>query len=312
MGRFGLRTASCTALLLLLSIPARAQLTERLAAYTGTNARGYFAPLVDAFAADLTAGMFHSAYIPRKSFSVSVEVRVMSVYFDDADRTFMATTEDFFQPTTTTSAPTVVGSTDLVIVDGDQGLTYVFPSGFDINRMSTAVPQFRIGSLFGTELVFRYAQFSRGGNDLLQLGPIQLDLYGFGLRHSISQYLKAPPIDLAASVFYQRFGMGEIGETGDLIETKTFSLGVQASKQWRIFEPYVGLAYDRFAVNASYERTPGDPVNLTFDWDAVAQATLGLSATVWWLNVNGEYNILSDQDYRQSAFAFGVGVQYTY
>ena len=147
--------------------------------------------------------------------------------------------------------------------------------------------------------------------DLLQLGPLELDLYGFGLRHSLSQYLKKPPVDIAASVFYQRFGLGEIGSSKDLVETKTVSLGLQASKRWGILAPYCGLAYDRFAVSASYERDPGDPVNLEFNWDGVMQATLGLSATLWWLNVNGEYNILSDQDYRQSAFAFGIGLEYT-
>jgi hypothetical protein len=296
--------------------PAKAQLEQRLGAYTGVNTQGYFGPLVDAFAADLTAGFFHSAYIPKQSLSVSLELRAMSVYFSDADRTFSATTEGTFQPLTTVLVPTVVGITDPVYVDGDNGLRYVFPGGFNITSFSTAVPQLRVGSLYGTEAIFRYAYLNRGNR---MLGDLRFDLYGAGLRHSVSQYLTDFPIDIAASLFYQRFHMGENGKDYHFIAANTLSLGFQVSKRIPVFEswgiglePYTGLSWDQFSFDAQYERDPGDRADVTFGWQNVLQLTVGMSARVAIINVSAEYNVLdAGFDVRQESVSVGVGVQYS-
>jgi hypothetical protein len=297
-----------TAMFLFQAIPAQAQLEENLSAYTGRNAEGYFSPLVDAFAADLTAGTFHSAYIPRRGLHLSLELRAMSVYFSDDERTFMATTEGLFVPETTTEAPTVVGSSDVLWIEGNAGTHYAFPSGFDIRSFSTLVPQLRVGAVYGTEAVFRYAYFD-AGNALL--GDLRFDLYGVGLRHSVSQYMNDFPIDVALSWFYQRFTLGERERSDDLVSAKTLSIGLQVSKRFKMLEPYAGLAYDRFSLDASYEREPGDQVDLSFGWDDILQLTLGLSFDLAFLNVHGEYNILEDHfSVRQSAFSVGVALQY--
>ena len=297
-----------TAMFLLQAIPANAGLKENLSAYTGRNAQGYFGPLVDAFAADLTAGTFYSAYIPKRGLNVSLELRAMSVYFSDADRTFMATTEGLFSPETTTEAPTVVGDNGVLWIEGNGGTHYAFPSGFDIGSFSTFVPQLRVGSIYGTEAVFRYAYLDQGS---ALLGDLHFDLYGVGLRHSISQYMTDLPIDMAMSVFYQRFEMGERERSDDFVTAKTLSIGLQVSKRFAMLEPYAGLAYDRFSLYAQYERDPDDRVDLSFGWEDVLQLTLGLSANLAFLNVHGEYNILDDHfSVRQSAFSVGVALRY--
>jgi len=307
--------AVLTVAVLLHTSPVQAQLQDRLSAYTGRNAHGYFSPLVDGLAADLTAGHFHSAYIPRKSLSISLELRGMSVYFSDADRTFVATTEGSFQPETSTVAPTVIGSTRPIFIQGNDGLQYAFPAGFNIQSFSTAVPQLRIGSIFGTEAVFRYAYLDRG---TALLGDMRFDLYGAGLRHSISQYLDSLPIDMAASVFYQHFRVGENGASFDVIAANTLTLGVQASKRFDILqsygigiEPYTGIAWDRYSFTAQYESDPGDRAEIDFGWQDVVQLTLGMSLRMAFLNISGEYNILdAGFDVRQSAFSLGLAVQY--
>ncbi|MDH3215367.1 MAG: autotransporter outer membrane beta-barrel domain-containing protein [Candidatus Krumholzibacteria bacterium] len=298
--------------LLLQAAPAAAELADNLSAYTGRNAQGYFGPLVDAFAADLNAGTFHSAYIPERGLQLSLEVRAMSVYFSDADRTFIATTEGLFRPETTVEAPTVVGRPEVVWVEGVGGTAYAFPSGFGLDSFQFAVPQLRLGSFYGTEMVFRFA-FLDQGNDLL-VGDLSLNLWGIGLRHSVSQYLNNDfPVDVAASVFWQRFAMEEKERGDDLVTAKTLSIGLQVSKRFAMFEPYAGLAYDRFSLDASYEDEgdPTDRVQLGFDRNDIVQLTLGLSFDLAFLNVHGEYNILEDHlQTRQDALSVGVALQY--
>ncbi len=306
-----------TVVLLVQPTLVRAQLEDRLAAYTGQNSRGYFGPLVDAFAADLTAGFFHSAYIPKQSLSVSLELRAMSVYFSDVDRTFMATTEGTFQPQTSVRVPTVVGESNPVYVDGYDELKYAFPGGFNITSFSTAVPQLRVGSLYGTEAIFRYAYLNRGNRLFSSL--VRFDLYGAGLRHSVSQYLTDFPVDIALSIFYQHFSVGEHGKSYDVISANTLTMGFQIGKRIPVFEPfniglepYAGLSLDQYSFKAEYERDPGDRAGVDFGWQNVLQLTVGMSMRVAIVNASIEYNVLdAGFDIRQQAVSVGLAVQYT-
>jgi hypothetical protein len=300
------------------ALPARAQnLAERLSAYTGRNAHGYFGPLVDGFAADLTAGLFHRAYVPESGLNVSLELRGMRVYFGEDRDWFTATTEEYFSPETQAKAPTVVGPSELVIVPGDSGTQYAFPPGFDIRSLSTVVPQLRIGSIYGTEALIRYAFLDQGS---AFLGDLTLDLYGAGARHSVSQYFSEFPVDLAVSFFYQHFGMREQGKDGDLVTLQTFTFGVQAGRTYVEpfaglpidLEPYAGLALDRIYFDAQYETDPGDRVELHFPGDNVGRLTLGLTLKVPFISVNGEYDVMGDRHdlVRQSAFSIGVAAEF--
>jgi len=312
-----LGVVTIVAAMLVPAAPASAQLQQRLSAYTGVNAQGYFGPLVDAFAADLTAGLFHSAYIPRNSISVGLELRGMSVNFSNPDRTFMAVTEGAFQPQTSAVAPTVIGDTEPVFIDGFDGLMYAFPGGFNIQSFSTAVPQLRVGSFYGTEAVFRYAYLNRGTGNF---GDIRFDLYGGGLRHSISQYFDGFPVDVAASIFAQKFRMAEQGASFDIVTVNTVNVGLQVSKRFALakswglaIEPYSGVSFDRFSFLAQYEATKGDRAHLSFGWQNVTQFTLGTTLQIAFLDISGEYNVLdSGFDVRQSAFSIGLSVAYTH
>lgn len=290
-----------TVLVLLLASPAVAQIEEHLSAYTGRNATGYLKPLVDAFGADLNAGLFYSARIPERDFYMRLELRAMSVYFTDEDRTFLATTESGFRPETTTEAPTVIGSRRAVFVDGQENTKFAFPGGFDIGSFSFVVPQLRFGALYGTEAVVRFLTYGTGNDDLGNLS-----LYGVGIRHSINRYFgETLPIDLAASFFWQAFSMGENAKGESLVEAKTASVGIHASQRyWRI-EPFAGIAYDTHSMSLAYfsSSTADEGIELDFESDAALHLTMGLSLHLGFANVHGEYNI-SDQN------AFSIGLSF--
>lgn len=281
-----------TAIVAALVLSASAQnLENQLGAYTGPNAEGYMAPLVTAFGQTLNSGLYQSAYIPSTGFRLTFELPVMAVKFGDDDRSFNATTEDDFSPTTTVKAPTVVGSGAAVTVPGASNTQFVFPGGFELSSFAILVPQFRVGSIMGTEGVLRIFALDTGDADL---GKI--NLWGIGVRHSISQYFSALPLDLAASFYYQSFDLGD-----DLISSNAYSFGVQASKRFAILEPYGGLSFDSFAMDLSYDLSDGSPINLNFDTETTFHFTGGLSANFVIGRAFGEFSIAD-----QNGFAFGL------
>jgi len=291
--------------MLLLAVPAGAQIADQLSAYTGVNAEGYLQPLADAVGADLNSALFRSAHIPTYGLQISFEVPIMGVIFGDDDRTFMATTESGFSPETRVEAPTVVGSGDAVIVDGDAGTSFAFPGGLDLNSFALAVPQLRIGSYRGTEALIRYIAFDVGD---AELGDVSL--FGFGLRHSISQYLSPEfPAAIAAGFFWQRFDLGQNQAGGDLISASAFTFGVQASKRYgdklMFVEPYTGLSVDTFSMDVSYESdTPESPeiIDLSLESDTTLHLTLGVGLKLAFVNGYAEYSVAG-----QNSFSFGLG-----
>jgi hypothetical protein len=288
------------ALALAVASPAAAQIGDQLSAYTGDNAVGYLTPLADAIGADLNSALYHSAYIPESGLHVSIETRVVGVIFADDQKTFRATTQGGFSPDTTVVAPTVVGPGEAVIVTGDAATEFAFPGGLSLNSFALAVPQIRIGSVKGTEALVRYIAINTGD---VEIGDIAL--YGFGLRHSISQYLKPGfPVDLAAGFFWQKFTLGE-----DLIDSQAMTFGVQASKRFPTgfvtLEPYASLSMDTFSMDVSYTSDASgteEDVSFTYDADTSLHLTAGLSINAPVVSLNGEYSFAG-----QNTFAFGFG-----
>jgi hypothetical protein len=302
----------CAALILILASPVSAQLMleQQLSAYTGKNGSAYVAPLVDAFSANLNSGLYHSAYIPRAGLRLGLEFRFMSVFFTDKDRTFFATTEGNFRPEQTVEVPTVVGPEGAVYVEGEGSTRYAFPGGFDLDSFSFIVPQLRIGASFGTEMLVRYNAFNPGN-----AGFGALNLYGFGLQHSISQHHGARiPVDLAVGLFWQRFSMGRNERGDDLVLAEAFTAGLQVSKRIGELEPYASIAYNAFSMDVEYvariihiidETLEYDDVKFSYNSSENYHFTLGISFHLAFLAAHGEYNIGG-----QNALSFGLAFQY--
>ena len=294
-------TVGLAALILFLATPVLAELSEQLKSYTGRNASGYFEPLVDAFGADLYAGLYHTACVPEDGLHVSLEVVFMSAPFSEADRTFTAVTESGFRPETSAEVPTVIGSRRAVRVEGDAGTSFYFPGGFDLSSFQFAIPQLRLGALWGTEAVIRLGLLSTGGT---RLGEMRL--YGFGVRHSVSRYIDDFPVDVAVGGIWQRFSLGKNERGGDLVSASAWTVGLQASKRYSWLEPYVGVSYDDFGLDLSYEGdTPDDTIDMSLDSGDHYHMTLGLSVNVLFAVVHGEYNIGG-----HNAFALGLALGY--
>lgn len=270
-------------------------LEDLLGKYTGTNGQGYIQPLADAFGANLNSGFFHSARIPKVGLHLNVGFVAMAALIGEKQKTFDAQTEDPFSPSATVEAPTIFGSIDEEQVEGNGGTVFVFPGGLDMKYLPVMVPQITIGSILGTDVTFRY--FGMKISD--DLGTLKL--LGYGLRHSISQYLPLLPVDLAVGIFRQTF------ELGDIIEASSMNYGLEASLPLGIFTVYGGVSYEKADLDISYEYGEGtEAEEIAFDLTAAngMRMIVGASIKLAVLQIYADYN-LADQSVFSVGFGFG-------
>jgi hypothetical protein len=287
---------------LALAVPAGAQVDDRLEAYTGRNASGYLAPLVDAFRSNLNAGLFHSARIERDGFHVGLEFNAMATFFDEESRTFLAVTEEGFAPEKHVEAPTVVGDPDAVFVTGNASTMFAFPGGFDVDRMYFTCPQLRIGNWKGTEAVGRLILYDTGSEDLGRLG-----VWGAGLRHSLSQYFPAlAPFDLALAGMWQHAQLDNDANL-DVIDSELLTVALHSGIALGSLYPYAGLAIDWYRFDVHYDEDGTTPVDLSFRSDEDFQLTLGVSYQAGFMAAYGEYSVAD-----QNSLAAGLSVNFPF
>lgn len=290
-------TLCCVIAGLLAHSPARAQIEANLESYTGKNAEGYLTPLTEGFGSALQSGVFRSAAIPKDGFHINVEIKTSFITFGDDDKTFTAVAPEGFFLVGDPIAPTVVGSTESTPIPGQGGAMWYPPAGLDIGSLGLAVPQITIGSLAGTQGIFRYIAFDTGDAEIGSLS-----LLGLGARHSISQHFKSIPFDLAGGLLWQKFQVGD-----DLIDASAFSIGVQGSKRYSVLEPYASLSLDTFKMSVEYDYKPsqGETEQLSLDFDQTSDVHFagGLGINLSVVHIHGEIGISN-----KTSYALGLSV----
>ncbi len=279
-----------------LSLPLEAQEFEDLVSrYTSDNGKGYLQPLADTFGANLNSGLFHSARIPFIGINIELSIETSTALVKDEQKTFTATTEGLFEPVQSVEVPTIFGESAPVTVSGIGGTAYAFPGGFDVKRFPVAVPQLTIGSIMGTQAVVRYMKIDTGDD----LGSLKI--LGYGVRHSISQYLPLFPIDIAATFFRQSFKLG------DIVEANATYFGVQGSIRKNILELYAGYGYgvSSLEVNYDYEGADG-PENISFGLDSEGsnRLTVGLGFNLMLFNLHADFTMG-----QSNVFGIGAGLK---
>ncbi|HET6348038.1 MAG TPA: DUF6588 family protein [Candidatus Krumholzibacteria bacterium] len=279
--------------------PAHAQ--DLLSAYTGPNAQGYLAPLVDAFRSNLNAGLFHSARIEPNGFHVSLEFTGMATSFGNASRTFMARTDtgvnDHY-----VQAPTIVGDPGAVFTSGYANTTYAFPGGFDVSNWYLSAPQLRIGNWKGTEALARVILYDTGNKEIGSLG-----VWGGGVRHSISQYFPGiAPLDIAVAGMYQHARLNT-DQGLDIVDSNLYTLALHTGMALGPIYPYAGLSIDWYRFGVHYETDGIDPIDIRYQTNEDFQLTLGASYQVGFVAAYGEYNFAD-----QNTLAAGLSVNFPF
>ena len=274
------------------SIATSQDIEELVSKYTENNGKGYMQPLADAFGATFNTGLFHSARMKKLGFQAYLGVVASTAFISDKRTTFDATTQGFTDPEITAEAPTVFGPTESVNVNGPGGTVYVFPAGMNVKMIPFAIPQLSIGSVYGTDLTFRFITFNLGED----FGD--LNVFGWGVRHSISQYLKELPVDIALGVYNQSF------KVGDIVSANAWLVSAQASKRVMLFTFYGGLGYENTKLDLEYTNEEED-VDIAFNLTGKnsIRLTAGVTFNFGPAKLNIDYNLAS-----QSVLSVGLGV----
>ncbi len=266
----------------LAPVPLLAQLTDNLGGLTDANIGGYLAPLNTGLSGTMNSAIFRTGHVPRVGLNFSIGLTAMAISYGDDDRTYMPTDPGGFTSLVPTEVPTVVGDPAGVVVEGQYSLAQIYPGGFNLDGFEIAVPELRIGSVFGTRAVVRYIRLDLGDSEFGEFKYL-----GYGLQHSISQWFPLLPVDLAAGFFIQGFSIGD-----DVVKASATHLNVTASKQFLFVQPYVGMGYDSIQMDAEYTDTdnPDLSFGVSLDKETNAHFTAGVLAKITPVAVFLEFN----------------------
>jgi hypothetical protein len=249
-------------------------------------------PLADAFGADLNSGLYQTAKIPLQGFHLDFSLALIVAPIGDSRKSFQATTEGLFAPVTTTSVPTIFGGTNGVTVPGNASTAYAFPGGLGMTILPLAVPQITLGSLYGTEATVRFFQAQINGS----IG--QLQLWGIGARHNISQYIRDFPLALAGGIYYQHFSVG------DVVSASATLISAQASYDYGLLTFYGGPGFEISNMDVNYDGSAGK-ISLSLKSQNSVRFTAGIALNLAFFRLYADYNLAS-----QSAFVLGLGLKF--
>jgi hypothetical protein len=249
--------------------------------FNGEEVMGYVQPLGDMFGANMNAGLYHSAAIPRSGIHFRIDIIGMISLVGDEHRSYNAILPSGFIPLGgSRQTATVFGGTGTTFKDEDSGLEYKGSDGiFATNVFPLLVPQATIGALFGTEATVRYIS-----TPSLAAGRFPSStLWGVGLRHSISQYFgENPTFDLSLGSFYSRFTVGEFqGAEGAGLDFRGTAIDLQISKTILLFTFYGNIAHESSSMSLHYSYKANEAsmpklIDLTIDGGNKFRFTTGL------------------------------------
>ncbi|KGO92589.1 DUF6588 family protein [Flavobacterium subsaxonicum] len=150
----------------------------------------YITPATDAAVYQAASGWITSPKKP-ELWDVTLALHTNIFFTPQRDRKFTIYNSDFtfFQLEEGTSAtvPTALGNKDQVYLSGQLGDSEIrleTPQGMNMQVVAYPYLQGSLGLLYGTELVIKYSP-------QVNLKKSDYQVYGFGLKHNVSQYFKS-------------------------------------------------------------------------------------------------------------------------
>jgi hypothetical protein len=285
--------AACTVLFMASTGYAQSDLEKTLQQFNSNDVKGYIQPLGDLFGANMNAGMFHDAEIAKTGFHLSFQIVAMGSSVGDNQKKYTLNSPTGFNPATFSPA-TLFGLKRDSVVDTKTNLKYFgIADGFvNTSIFPLASPQLTIGDIYGTRALIRFV-----GTPAIKGFPAAT-LWGIGAQHSVSQYIPAIPLDVAAHVFYSKFTFG------DLVNFSGLSIGAEASKSFSVLRVYGGLAWEKSSMELKYAPSnatlPG--VDITLDGANNFRAMVGLGLHLGFFSIFGDANFGSITN-----FSAGIG-----
>lgn len=282
-----------TLALLATGIRAESNFEKIIRQQNAENAKGYVQPIADIFGANMNAGFSRNAKLPTSGFNFRLDIIGMAALVGSDQETYMATDPWGRKFQTATILGKKGGASPNPIDPANPALEYRGSDGIiNTSIFPFAAPQVTIGHIYGTEAIIRYVPIP----EISSANLPKITLFGAGVRHSLSQYFDAIPLDMAGGFMYNSFTVGEF------ITIKGWAIAAHASKELSILVLYGGIQYEKSTLTLTYKSTGGEDVNIDLEGSNVVRATLGAG-----LNF-GILKIFADANFGAlTSFTAGIG-----
>lgn len=227
-------------------------------------AQKYLSPLTTGLGTNLNSG-FMGGFTPSGYSKIPiiphiyVGAKFCGVLMKNNDKFFnmgFSTTEVINGNTVTVDwsvkdAPTVFGNSKPAIATGtirgtSQAITKELIGGIeDTKFIPLVIPQIGIGTIFGTDIIFRTIPGIKVGD----YGSFKL--FGGAIRHNIGAYANMP-FDIAVQFGIQSFGIKDVNGN-KFIDANSKFVNLQINKTFFIVSVYGGLQYEDYNVDANYK-----------------------------------------------------------
>ncbi len=198
--------------------------------FNDTNGPEYFKPLVNGLNNSLHSGLFPSSDFSNK-FHFYIGVNANISFIKEKDWYFEGVTELPYEPETKREVATVFGPNSAEVLQSSNGEVYVFPGGFEMDKLLLGIPQISIGGFANTNVTFRFMATS------LDKELNDLSLFGVGVQHNLSPYFGFENFALNIEGSYHKFKMGD-WMSSDFIMVRS-----SIAKSFNIFRAYGFLGY---------------------------------------------------------------------
>jgi hypothetical protein len=285
--------------LFFMSVPnGYSQLEDAIEQLTGENTKGYLQPFVNSFSNNLNSGIYRTAHVSTVGLHFYVGLSGMATQIPDEDKLFMGTPPSPYAQTGVETA-TIFGG-EGASVAGPSGLNYQFQNGLlEGDLVPFVVPHFEVGSFLGTNVKLRYFKGELPGDDGT-LGEIKL--LGYGIQHSLSQYIPLFPLSVSAGFFYQKF------EVSDYLSTKATSFGLQVSKSIPLLTIYGAASMSSAKMDVSYTYKGGtteEEISMELESGSQFRFTVGARLRLALIILNADYSI---GDQNTATVGIGLGI----
>jgi len=253
---------------------------DAMSQLSSENVRGYVEPMVQGFGASLNSGVYPTLGLDRDGFHARLAIVGSGSVVTETQRYYYATPPEGYGDGPVRTA-TILGGTGTTVA-GPGNEEYQFQNGqirTDLFGMGTT--QLTVGNLYGTEAIVRFA-----------VAPSVRDfpkttLFGYGLRHSVSQYVPSIPVEVSVGASRQELNVG------DVLGVSSTNLALMVGKSISFFNLYGGLQYESTVVDVDYTYTGGsDPegtrVNMRYSSDDVVRVTTGFGINLMGLSLGTE------------------------
>lgn len=293
-------------------------LSEQVAKMGSQAVQGYLSPALRGWDADLNSDLYHTADL-HDFFGFDIQIKAAFMPAKDEDKsytfypdpTYTISGHTFHRGTdyaNSLTAPTVIGGGDDVPFKINGNTLFTLPKGITmpISGVPLAMAQASLGLPLGFEVTGRFVPTMKFGD----VG--KYNLVGFGVRHSIDQYIPMCPVDIAIHFFTTKFAIQD--STGsDLITGKGTAYGIEVSKNLLFLTLYGGFQMESGSVTLNKfeglftDPTTGASQKATIDGfeqsGNKSRFTVGARLLLLFINVHAEYSIA-----KYPVVAAGVGI----